>query len=238
MNAAGDVTAALKRTHQTMQAELSRSQFAQQTLGWFPASHSSVIYRCMGGLTSEEQSTAAVSSLSESYTSVDTLLASSRNLLGSLLRSQKSDTWYLETAFYIIVGTIVWLLFRRIFYGPLWWLVWLPVRLIARFTLAVFGAVGITSKSVQSAASPTGSTAALETAIPTLSRETATYGTEAPTTGEQESDRMIDRIGKMADGGEETNVQDISPEERKRQEEMPRNPKKRMFEAEVNKDEL
>jgi hypothetical protein len=222
-----------------MQAELSRSQFAQQTLGWFPASHSSVIYRCMGGLTSEEQSTAAVSSLSESYTSVDTLLASSRNLLGSLLRSQKSDTWYLETAFYIIVGTITWLLFRRIFYGPLWWLVWLPVRLIARFTLAVFGAAGITSKSVQSAASPTGSTAAQETAIPTLSRETGTYGTEAPTPGETESDRMIDRIGKMAeDGDEETNTQDISPEERKRQEEMPRNPKKRMFEAEVNKDEL
>lgn len=36
LNAAGDVTAALKRTHQLMQAELSRSQFAQQTLGWFP----------------------------------------------------------------------------------------------------------------------------------------------------------------------------------------------------------
>lgn len=33
MNAAGDVTAALRRTHQLMQAELSKSQFAQQTLG-------------------------------------------------------------------------------------------------------------------------------------------------------------------------------------------------------------
>jgi hypothetical protein len=32
-NASNDVTAALRRTHQLMQAELSRSQFAHQTLG-------------------------------------------------------------------------------------------------------------------------------------------------------------------------------------------------------------
>jgi protein transport protein SEC20 len=32
-NASSDVTAALRRTHQLMQAELSRSQFAHQTLG-------------------------------------------------------------------------------------------------------------------------------------------------------------------------------------------------------------
>jgi hypothetical protein len=32
-NASSDVTAALRRTHQLMQAELSRSQFAQETLG-------------------------------------------------------------------------------------------------------------------------------------------------------------------------------------------------------------
>lgn len=35
LNAAGDVTAALRRTHQLMQAELSRSRFAQETLGLF-----------------------------------------------------------------------------------------------------------------------------------------------------------------------------------------------------------
>lgn len=50
MNAAGDVTAALRRTHQTMQAELSRSQFAQQTLGWFPA-FALVSYLQVYGLT-------------------------------------------------------------------------------------------------------------------------------------------------------------------------------------------
>lgn len=35
VNASNDVTSALKRTHQLMQAELSRSQFAQETLGKF-----------------------------------------------------------------------------------------------------------------------------------------------------------------------------------------------------------
>jgi hypothetical protein len=33
LNASNDVTAALRRTHQLMQTELSRSQFAQETLG-------------------------------------------------------------------------------------------------------------------------------------------------------------------------------------------------------------
>lgn len=33
LNASNDVTSALRRTHQLMQAELSRSQFAQSTLG-------------------------------------------------------------------------------------------------------------------------------------------------------------------------------------------------------------
>lgn len=58
---------------------------------------------------------------------------------------------------------------------------------------------------------------------------------------------MIEQIGRMVDEStkqqeptasyEGTNVDDITPEERKRQEEMPRNPKKRMYEEEW-KDEL
>lgn len=35
LNASSDVTAALRRTHNLMQAELSRSQFAQETLGQY-----------------------------------------------------------------------------------------------------------------------------------------------------------------------------------------------------------
>ncbi|KAF3481585.1 Sec20 domain-containing protein [Arthroderma uncinatum] len=126
-NSSKDVTAALRQTHHLMQSELSRSQFAQETL---------------------EQSTKALGSLSESYSNLDTLLASSRSLVGSLLRSQKSDTWYLETAFYILIGTISWLIFRRILYGPLWWLLWLPLKLFAKLTFAILGVSGGVSQGI------------------------------------------------------------------------------------------
>lgn len=231
LNASNDVTAALRRTHQLMQAELSRSRFAQETL---------------------EQSTAALSSLSESYTSLDSLLSSSRNLVGSLLRSQKSDTWYLETAFYILIGTITWLVFRRILYGPLWWLVWLPLRLVAKFVFAVLGTVGITSKSVQ--ASPSASVSdspVVETPIVDQKVEANVKSAEGDAMWDRtapedvEGDRMIDEIGEMVEEStkqEETNIDDISPEEMKRQAELPRNTKKRMYEAtevaQNRKDEL
>lgn len=44
INASNDVTAALRRTHQLMQAELSRSQFAQETLGGLD--HSVIMSHC------------------------------------------------------------------------------------------------------------------------------------------------------------------------------------------------
>lgn len=120
-----------------MQRELSQSQFAHETL---------------------EQSQAALATLSESYSSLDTLLTSSRSLVSSLLRSQKSDTWYLETAFYILIATIGWLLFRRILYGPMWWLVYLPIKLLWRMMVAMLSAVGILGAAQSSAADGAGQT--------------------------------------------------------------------------------
>ncbi|PIG84759.1 hypothetical protein AARAC_005956 [Aspergillus arachidicola] len=235
LNTSSDVTAALRRTHHLMQAELSRSQFAQETL---------------------EQSTAALSSLSESYTGLDTLLSSSRNLVGSLLRSQKSDTWYLETAFYILIGTIVWLLFRRILYGPMWWLVWLPIRLAAKFVFAILGTVGLSSKAVQPSPSAIPSESlAQEVPVPTLETEANVQTADGqaswdvPPVAEAKEDRMIDHIGNMVEDNEvgyrdeptevneqqeeneETNIDDISPEEKQRQVELPRNTKKRINKA-------
>ena len=131
VSASSDVTAALRRTHQLMQSELSRSRFAQETL---------------------EQSTAALADLGEHYTNLNTLLANSRSLLSSLVKSQKSDTWYLETAFYILVTTIIWLVFRRFLYGPLWWFVWLPLKLGYRVLFAASAAVGITGGAKSSKA--------------------------------------------------------------------------------------
>ncbi|WEW59975.1 Protein transport protein sec20 [Emydomyces testavorans] len=233
VNASNDVTAALRRTHQLMQSELSRSQFAQQTL---------------------EQSTAALNTLSESYSNLDTLLSSSRSLVSSLLRSQKSDTWYLETAFYILVGTIIWLLFRRIFYGPLWWLLWLPLKTVYKSTFAIWGIVGLSGGAQKAAVSVEHS---YSSALPTTSMATIIPGTTAPagtvfSSGSQsatqtlraESESILEQVGKMVDereteerqrsNNDATNVDDISPEERKRQEEMPRNPKKRMWEEDID----
>lgn len=114
----GDVTSALRRTHDMMAAELSRSDFARRTL---------------------QESTQALAQLGESYSSLDVMLSSSRDLLGTLMTSQKSDTWYLQTSFYMLAVTNCWLVFRRLLYGPLWWLVWLPLRLLFRGTVAVTG---------------------------------------------------------------------------------------------------
>jgi protein transport protein SEC20 len=105
-----------------MASELSRSQFAHDTL---------------------KESTAALAQLGETYSALDTMLSSSRNLLGTLLRSQKSDTWYLETAFYVLSFTIGWLVFRRFLYGPLWWFVWFPVRIFFRSLIGVLTGIGL-----------------------------------------------------------------------------------------------
>ncbi|KAJ6112091.1 hypothetical protein N7523_008152 [Penicillium sp. IBT 18751x] len=223
LNASNDVTAALRRTHNLMQAELSRSQFAQETL---------------------EQSTAAISSLSESYNSLDTLLASSRSLASSLLRSQKSDTWYLETAFYILVGTITWLLFRRILYGPMWWLVWLPFKFALKFVFATLGAVGLTKGSTDISSTHVASeiSATMQQTAAAISGQSvlprSASWEDQPSTDDE--DRLIDQIGKMVEEGKQegTGIDDISPEERQRQAELPRNTKKRMFEAEPVRDEL
>jgi protein transport protein SEC20 len=129
VNASSDVTLALRRTHDMMMAELSRSQFAHDTL---------------------KESTAALSQLSETYSTLDTMLSRSRNLLGTLLTSQKSDTWYLETAFYILLATIAWLVWRRLLYGPTWLVLWyIPkvilnsLKLCLRLLVVIFTSVGV-----------------------------------------------------------------------------------------------
>ncbi|CAD6441608.1 8f9b1653-5774-46e2-a1ca-66041cd2c67b [Sclerotinia trifoliorum] len=147
VNAASDVTLALRRTHEMMAGELEKSQFANDTL---------------------RQSTEALAQLNETYSTLDSLLSSSRNLLGTLLRSQKSDTWYLETAFYVLLCTIAWLVFRRLLYGPLWWLVYAPLKLTFYTLFGIFGIMGSKSGS------------AVESRISIVS-EPATYATVSAT---------------------------------------------------------
>lgn len=219
----------------------------------------------------KEQSTAALNSLSESYSNLDTLLSSSRTLVSSLLRSQKSDTWYLETAFYILIGTIIWLVFRRLLYGPMWWLLWLPLKIFYRVTFSLLGVVGLASSAAQSTAvgnvvtpevGATGTVQTIITDTPSVVPEITASMDAASTEGSPVSTagRIMQEIEGLADQSqrgsqqeeqreqprdpkdEEMNVEDKSPEERARQDAMPRNPKKRMWEENVDgdskKDEL
>lgn len=92
-----DVTSALRRTTDLLSTELARSRFAQETF---------------------DESSAALKELGDKYSDLGSVLDKSKEILGTLLRSQKSDTWYLETTLYILLATLAWLFFRRILYGP------------------------------------------------------------------------------------------------------------------------
>ena len=100
-----------------------------------------------------ENSTKDLNTLSESYTNLDTLLSSSRSLVSTLIHSQKSDTWYLESAFFILCATIGWLVFRRLIYGPGWWLLYFPLKLLWRLSLSaiqvVVGGLSIAAGAVR-----------------------------------------------------------------------------------------
>jgi protein transport protein SEC20 len=216
-----------------MSRELGRSEFAKQTL---------------------EESTAQLATLSENYSNLDNLLSNSKNLLSSLLRTQKSDTWYLETAMYILMTTVIWLIFRRFMYGPLWWFVWKPLKLFWWISSSLVSAVGFggaAAKSLDSTSvAVTQSTVASATGVqPTfmkganrLNIQVGGGGRGAPgearppprqeqeqhpeQTSEDES--YTEQIGKIIDGGQEEDG----------------NPKKRMWEEDkearkqAEKDEL
>ncbi|KAG9235744.1 Sec20-domain-containing protein [Amylocarpus encephaloides] len=233
VNASSDVTAALRRTHDMMASELSRSQFAHDTL---------------------KESTAALAQLGETYSTLDTLLSSSKNLLGTLLRSQKSDTWYLETAFYILLVTIAWLIWRRLLYGPTWWLVWFPMKIVLRTSTSLLTAAGViggasnieavsSSITTQSSVVHNSATGKLSAPAggngpPAPSIRVGGGGRGAPMSGpnippEQTyapPGTISEKVGQMIDGSRDGTRQ---YHEEDSQEEEPRNPKKRMWEEEV-----
>ncbi|KAL9604847.1 MAG: hypothetical protein Q9219_000295 [cf. Caloplaca sp. 3 TL-2023] len=245
-NASADVTVALRRVHALMQTEVSKSQFALETL---------------------HQSTAALSSLSESYTSLDAVLSSSRNLVSTLLHSQKSDTWYLESAFWILVLTIAWLVFRRILYGPGWWLFYLPITAAWRITgfiihfifgatAALAGAVGARSQStaiaqvssqVQSSLlqQPT-ATGQIPTfqpgmAAPSIQVGAGGKGQPPPQQPQQSEKSLSETVGALAEKATEGTVANDSQSEettlRERAADEPPNPKKRMWEEDASTQE-
>lgn len=218
-----------------MASELQRSQFAHDTL---------------------KESTAALAQLGETYSTLDTLLSSSKNLLGTLLRSQKSDTWYLETAFYILAVTVGWLVFRRILYGPGWWLLWFLPKMFIKGFMGVLAVLGVTGAKGGSGSGAAGaSTSVVSGGHTTITHATAgrisvpAYARRPPgvqvggggkgaplpqgTPGPQgQGGSVSEQVGRIIDESKEQGtgeeVKDDTPEEEAA--EQPRNPKKRMWE--------
>jgi hypothetical protein len=109
LSASTDVTAALRRTQQLMHGELSRSRFASETLA---------------------QGTEALRDLSQRYSAFDDVLGKSVALIRDLVKKNKSDRWYYEKAIQILVGTLIWIVVRRLFWGPIWLVVVWPLKTV------------------------------------------------------------------------------------------------------------
>lgn len=127
LNASTDVTVALRRTHGLLQSELSRSRFATETLN---------------------ASTAVLHDLTTRYTAFDDIVSSSRELIIDLIRKNKSDRWYYETAIQLLIGILVWILVRRLLWGPVWLFFGLPFRLVWWALSLVASTVGVGSDGV------------------------------------------------------------------------------------------
>ncbi|KAL8370614.1 hypothetical protein RB595_000809 [Gaeumannomyces hyphopodioides] len=218
VGAATDVTASLQRTHDLMAAELARSAYAAQALA---------------------ESTAALRELDDRYTGLDGMLAASRSLLGTLVRSQKSDTWYLRTTLYLLLATAAWLVFRRLLYGPLWWLLWVPLR-VGWWSAAkgVGGGMALVGSRQPAAArmevvGASGSTSVVgmagdsAEALPTVG---VAHGGDKEK-GSAGPDSMMDKVGRIIDGDG-----DVAAPSENENSDAP-NPKKRMWEEPVESDQ-
>lgn len=190
VTASSRVTDSLRQMHDAAQAELERSEYAKQTM---------------------EQSSAAFTQLGESYSSLETTLKSSRSLLGTLLKSQKSDTWYLKTSFYMLVTVAAWLVFRRLLYGPTWWLVWLPLRVIFGVGKGV-GNAALSGKGQdveQGRVEVGGNEKVPVEGLPKKDIPTAKVGVDDEAT-KGDPDSMVEKVGKVVDEG--TVVEEPAPE--------------------------
>ena len=227
MRSADDVTQALRRVHNQLEGELAQSQFAQQTLN---------------------ESQAALEGLAESYTGTTDLLKSSRGLVGQLIRSNKSDSWYLRSAWWLLIITICWLFYRRILYGPSMLLIVYPFRL-AWFTFSSIGTI-ILGKSPPDLgmSDPSGSfsstrivgskTAGMPTNAPGRQPhvELPAKGggwDRRPALQKEEEESMVEKIGRIAEQSMYTTSEADSLTEEVG-EEQPRNTLKRMMEVDID----
>jgi len=123
VSAGEDVTAALRRTQALLAGELQKSRFASETLA---------------------QSTEALRELGERYSAFDDVLGKSRELIRDLVKKNKSDRWYYEMAIKMLIGMLLWIILRRLFWGPIWLLMVWPVKTT---WWVVAGSVGLAVKA-------------------------------------------------------------------------------------------
>lgn len=190
--ASSDLTQSLHRARQLVQDELARSMTLHETLG---------------------ESTSQLKQLGTTYGRMEDMLTSSRDLLGTLMKSTKSDTWYLETTFYMLAATLVWLVFRRWLYGPMWWLVWLPIRLVFRTGSTAVGMVGTggggdsrSGGAMMEVVDGSGKTVAVDMGIQGAVPTAKVGGEDTVVHGD--ADSMVEMVGRIVDnlppeGGEE-----------------------------------
>ncbi|KAK3995493.1 protein transport protein sec20 [Cladorrhinum sp. PSN332] len=241
INASSDVTLALRRTHAIIAGEVAKSAFAAQTL---------------------EESTAALKALQENYEGLNGLLTKSRDLVSTLMTTQKSDTWYLQSALKLLVVTAVWLFWRRILYGPTWWLVWLPVRTVFRtgkgvvnfaggsgapkatMEVVVPGEGGGLRRTTVIAVGEEGAVPTIEIGRPKPEPELESVKSGEGEEEEEEEESMIEKVGRIVEDTlgykegmylpeENRTDEELVQEEEGVEEEVQRNPKKRMWEENV-----
>lgn len=197
VSASHRVNEAMREMHASIQAELERGQYAKQTL---------------------EDSSAAFRQLDDSYGSLDGILSSSRDLVGTLMKSHKSDTWYLTTALYMLATTAAWLVFRRWLYGPLWWFLWLPLRLLFGVGSKAGGAVMSGSGGQDPGrveVGGVGNKVPVE-GMPDSSLPTAQVGQDDDAVIESpdsDPDWMMEKVGRIVDAAEEADELGAIPAE-------------------------
>ncbi|KAL1896128.1 Protein transport protein sec20 [Sporothrix stenoceras] len=224
-SAAADVTAALRQTHARIAGEVARSDFAAQTLA-----ESSRALAELGDKYGGGGSTSAGGG-----GDIGSSLKSARTLVKGLVAAHKSDTWYLQTALYIVVATIGWLLFRRLLYGPLWLLVWWPLRTV--FGTAAW--VGKTGASVAGAKQGVSSIsesplASVVPSIATTSVAAEVHATESAPSQATPSGSLIAEVSRIIEESATASSAVPTGEPGSASEEAVQpNPKKRMWEEPV-----
>ncbi|EPE08952.1 sec20 domain protein [Ophiostoma piceae UAMH 11346] len=226
-SAAAELTAALRQTHARIVGEVTRSDFAAQTL---------------------EESSRALAELGDRYSSsstgtgdINSGLKAARSMVRGLLVAQKSDTWYLQMSLYILASTVAWLFFRRLLYGPLWLLVWWPVRSafgtamwVGKTGASVGAGIGGSGSSIVSvpAADVSFSSSVANVAssiVPTTSIVQANiYATEAAASSATSVSSLVEDVGRIVDeaaAGTSTGEEQAATEAPNR--------KKRMWEEDV-----